>query len=107
LIRPLFIVWNHLKPLEQFTVCTETVFWTLNCLVPSEVQKKFFVHVMEMIIQNQTDILLSEYSRHKLQSVFWGETQTQSRQTYITSCKKGHNMSHLNKMVTLYFDGTL
>jgi len=30
LIRPLFIVWNRLKPFEQFAVCTETVFWTLN-----------------------------------------------------------------------------
>jgi len=33
LIRPLFIVWNRLKPFEQFAVCTETVFWTLNRLV--------------------------------------------------------------------------
>jgi len=41
LIRPLFIVWNHLKPFEQFAVCTETVFWTLNHLVPIE------VHYME------------------------------------------------------------
>jgi len=35
LIRPLFIVWNHLKPFEQFAVCFETVFWTLNRLVIS------------------------------------------------------------------------
>jgi len=35
LIRPLFIVWNRLKPFEQFAVCTESVFWTL--LVPTEV----------------------------------------------------------------------
>jgi len=41
LIRPLFIVWNHLKPFEQFAVCTESVFWTLNRLVPTE------VHYME------------------------------------------------------------
>jgi len=41
LIRPLFIVWNRLKPFEQFAVCTETVFWTLNCLVTSK------VHYME------------------------------------------------------------
>jgi len=41
LIRPLFIVWNCLKPFEQFGVCTETVFWTLNCLVTSK------VHYME------------------------------------------------------------
>jgi len=33
LIRPLFFVWNRLKPFEQFGVCTETVFWTLNRLV--------------------------------------------------------------------------
>jgi len=37
LIRPLFIVWNRLKPFEQFAVCTESVFWTLNRLVPTEV----------------------------------------------------------------------
>jgi len=37
LIRPLFIVWNHLKPFEQFAVCTENVFWTLNRLVPNKV----------------------------------------------------------------------
>jgi len=36
LIRPLFIAWNHLKPFEQFAVCTESVFWTLNHLVPTE-----------------------------------------------------------------------
>jgi len=41
LIRPLFIVWNLLKPFEQFAVCTESVFWTLNRLVPTE------VHFME------------------------------------------------------------
>jgi len=41
LIRPLFIVWNRLKPFEQFAVYTETVFWTLNRLVPSK------VHYME------------------------------------------------------------
>jgi len=35
------VVWNHLKPFEQFAVCTETVFWTLNRLVPSK------VHYME------------------------------------------------------------
>jgi len=35
-MRPLFIVWNRLKPFEQFAVCTETVFWTLNRLVPTE-----------------------------------------------------------------------
>jgi len=36
--------WEHfdsahiyLKPFEQFAVCTETVFWTLNRLVPTEV----------------------------------------------------------------------
>jgi len=40
LIRPLFIVWNHLKRFEQFAVCTETVFWTLNRLVPTEVHYK-------------------------------------------------------------------
>jgi len=37
-------VWNRLKPFEQFAVCTETVFWTvepLNHLVPTE------VHYME------------------------------------------------------------
>jgi len=38
LIRPLFIVCNRLKPFEQFAVCTESVFWTLNCLVTSKVQ---------------------------------------------------------------------
>jgi len=37
LIRPLFIIWNRLKPFEQFAVCTETVIWTLNRLVPIEV----------------------------------------------------------------------
>jgi len=37
LIRPVFIVWNCLKPFEQFAVCTERVFWTLNRLVPTEV----------------------------------------------------------------------
>jgi len=37
----IFIIWNHLKPFEQFAVCTETVFWTLNCLVPIK------VHYME------------------------------------------------------------
>jgi len=37
LIRPLFIVWNRLKPFEQFAVCTESVFWTLNHLVTSKV----------------------------------------------------------------------
>jgi len=41
LIRPLFIVWNCLKPFEQFAVCTETVFWTLNRLVTSK------MHYME------------------------------------------------------------
>jgi len=41
LVRPLFIVWNHLKPDEQFAVCTERVFWTLNRSVPTE------VHYME------------------------------------------------------------
>jgi len=41
LIRPLFIVWNRLKPFEQFAVCTESVFWTLNRLVFIE------VHYME------------------------------------------------------------
>jgi len=41
LIRPLFIVWNRLKPFEQFAICTESVFWTLNRLVPTE------VHYME------------------------------------------------------------
>jgi len=41
LIRPLVIDWNRLKPFEQFAVCTESVFWTLNHLVPSE------VHYME------------------------------------------------------------
>jgi len=35
--RPLFIVWNRLKPFEQFAVWTETLFWTLNRLVPIEV----------------------------------------------------------------------
>jgi len=40
LIRPLFI-WNRLKPFEKFAACTETVFWTLNRLVPTE------VHYME------------------------------------------------------------
>jgi len=33
----LFIVWNCLRPFEQFAICTETVFWTLNCLVPTKV----------------------------------------------------------------------
>jgi len=37
LIRPLFIVWNRLKPFEQFAVCSETVFWSLNHLVTSKV----------------------------------------------------------------------
>jgi len=37
LIKPLFIVWNRLKPFKQFAVCTETLFWTLNRLVPIEV----------------------------------------------------------------------
>jgi len=37
LIRPLFIVWNRLKPFEQFAVCNESVFWTLKRLVPTEV----------------------------------------------------------------------
>jgi len=41
LIRPLFVVWNRLKPFEQFAVCTETVFLTLNRLDPIE------VHYME------------------------------------------------------------
>jgi len=41
LIRPLFIIWNRLKPFEQFAVCTETAFWNLNRLVPIE------VHYME------------------------------------------------------------
>jgi len=41
LIRPLFIVWNRLKPFEQFAVCTETLIWTLNRLVTSS------VHYME------------------------------------------------------------
>jgi len=36
LIRPLFIIWNRLKPFEQVAVCTESVFWTLNRLVPSK-----------------------------------------------------------------------
>jgi len=35
------MVLNRLKPFEQFAVCTETVFWTLNHLVPSK------VHYME------------------------------------------------------------
>jgi len=39
--KTLFITWNRLKPFEQFLVCTETVFWTLNRLVPIE------VHYME------------------------------------------------------------
>jgi len=39
--RPLFVVWICLKPFEQFAVCTESVFWTLNRLVPSK------VHYME------------------------------------------------------------
>jgi len=30
LIRPLFIVWNRLKPFEQFAVYKETVFWTFG-----------------------------------------------------------------------------
>jgi len=37
LIRPLFIIWNRLKPFEQNAVCTVTAFWTLNRLVTSEV----------------------------------------------------------------------
>jgi len=37
MIRSLLIVWNHLKPFEQFAVCTESVFWTLNRLVSIEV----------------------------------------------------------------------
>jgi len=41
MIRPLFIIWNRLKPFEQFAVCTKTVFLTLNRLVPSK------VHYME------------------------------------------------------------
>jgi len=41
LIRPLFIVWNRLKPFEQFAVCTETAFYTLNCLVTGK------LHYME------------------------------------------------------------
>jgi len=41
LIRPLFILWNRLKPFEQCAVCTESVFWTLKRLVPIE------VHYME------------------------------------------------------------
>jgi len=41
MIRPLFIIWNHLKPFEQFAVCIETVFWSLNYLVPIK------VHYME------------------------------------------------------------
>jgi len=44
LIRPLFIAWNHLKPFEQFAICTESVFWTLNLLVPIE------VHYMEKLL---------------------------------------------------------
>jgi len=36
-----FIVWNCLKLFEQFAVCTGTVFWTLDSLVPTE------VHYME------------------------------------------------------------
>jgi len=32
-------------PFEQFAVCTESVFWTLNRLVPTE------VHYMEKILQ--------------------------------------------------------
>jgi len=38
LIRRLFVVWCRLKPFEQFVLCTESVFWTLNRLVPIEVQ---------------------------------------------------------------------
>jgi len=46
LIRPLFVVWNRLKPFEQFAVCTETAFWTvLNRLDPIE------VHYMECFHQ--------------------------------------------------------
>jgi len=41
LIRPLCIIWNRLKAFEQFAVCTESVFWTLNRLVTSK------VHYME------------------------------------------------------------
>jgi len=37
LTRPLFIVWNRLKPFEQCAVCSESVFWTLNHLVTSKV----------------------------------------------------------------------
>jgi len=45
LIRSLFILWNRLKPFEQFALWTETVFWTLNRLVPIE------VHYMEKILE--------------------------------------------------------
>jgi len=32
----------RLKPFEQFAVCTESVFWTFNCLFPSEVSLECF-----------------------------------------------------------------
>jgi len=41
LIQPLFIVWNRLKPFEQF----ETVVWMLNRLVTNK------VHYMEKILE--------------------------------------------------------
>jgi len=37
--------FNHLKAFEQFAVCTESVFWTLNRLVPIE------VHYVEKILE--------------------------------------------------------
>jgi len=63
------IVWNRLKPFEQFAVCTETVFWTLNRLVPIE------GHYMEKMLEcfhQKPNYFLTEERKTWTSWMTWG-----------------------------------
>jgi len=59
LIRPLFIVWNRLKPFEQLAVCTETVFWTLNCALYGEKSWNVFIKNLNFFSTEERKTLAS------------------------------------------------
>jgi len=45
LIRPLFIIWNHLKPFEQFALKLSFGPWTVwlpvKCIIWRKIQERF------------------------------------------------------------------
>jgi len=78
LIRPLFIVWNY-KPFEQFVVCTESVFWTLNRLVTSQWSALYGEKSWNVFIKNLNFFSTEERKTWTSMWMTWGWVNYQQK----------------------------